>query len=54
MLAGCVPWPEEFARRYRGRGYWAGISLFEMLRLSAMRKPDKTALAARASEGDST
>ncbi len=44
MLSGCVPWPEEFARRYRERGYWRGISLFEMLRQSAARAPGKTAL----------
>ena len=44
MLPGCVPWPEEFARRYRGRGYWRGISLFELLRQSAARTPGKTAL----------
>ena len=44
MLAGCVPWPEAFARRYRERGYWRGISLFEMLRQSAARTPGKTAL----------
>ena len=44
MLPGCVPWPEEFARRYRARGYWQGISLFEMLRQAAARTPGKTAL----------
>ena len=44
MLPGCVPWPEAFARRYRERGYWRGISLFEMLRESAARAPEKTAL----------
>ena len=44
MLAGCVPWPEAFARCYRERGYWAGISLVEMLRRSAARAPDKVAL----------
>jgi len=44
MLAGCVPWPEEFSRRYHQLGYWEGISLFEMLRRSAARTPDKTAL----------
>lgn len=26
-LDGIVPWPEEFARRYRDRGYWAGQTL---------------------------
>ncbi len=44
MLPGCVPWPEAFARRYRERGYWRGITLFEMLRQSAARTPGKTAL----------
>jgi 2,3-dihydroxybenzoate-AMP ligase len=44
MLAGCVPWPEEFSRRYRELGYWEGISLFEMLRRPAARAPDKMAL----------
>lgn len=44
MLPGCVPWPDAFARRYRERGYWRGISLFEMLRQSAARTPGKTAL----------
>jgi 2,3-dihydroxybenzoate-AMP ligase len=44
VLPGCVPWPEEFARRYRERGYWQGISLFEMLRQSAARTLGKTAL----------
>lgn len=44
MLPGCVPWPEAFARRYRERGYWRGISMFEMLRQSAARTPGKTAL----------
>lgn len=44
MLPGCVPWPDAFAHRYRERGYWRGISLFEMLRQSAARTPGKTAL----------
>lgn len=44
MLEGCVPWPEEFARRYRQLGYWQGITLFQMLRASAARWPDKTAV----------
>lgn len=44
MLAGCTPWPDEFARRYRERGYWEGITLDEMLRRSARRDPDKVAI----------
>ena len=44
MLAGCTPWPEEFARRYRERGYWEGITLFEMLARAAAAAPDRIAL----------
>ena len=44
MLDGCMPWPEEFARRYRTQGYWEGITLDEMLRRSAQRRPDALAV----------
>jgi len=44
MLAGCTPWPEAFARRYRAEGYWEGITLDEMLRRSARRRPDALAI----------
>lgn len=44
MLAGCTPWPEEFARRYREQGYWEGITLFEMLRRSAAAAPTRIAV----------
>jgi len=44
MLAGCTPWPEEFARRYRAQGYWADITLDEMLRRSAQQRPDAVAI----------
>ena len=27
MLDGCVPWPADFARRYRERGHWRGTTL---------------------------
>src|SRR4029453_6410329 len=27
MLPGCVPWPEDLARRYREKGYWRDLSL---------------------------
>ena len=40
MLAGCTPWPEEYARRYRAAGYWEDITLDEMLRRSARARPD--------------
>ena len=44
MLAGCTPWPEEFARRYRAEGYWEGITLYEMLGQSAQRLPGQVAI----------
>jgi 2,3-dihydroxybenzoate-AMP ligase len=31
MLEGCVPWPEEFARRYRKLGYWRDVTIGEQL-----------------------
>ncbi|MDN5916868.1 MAG: AMP-binding protein, partial [Pseudonocardia sp.] len=44
MLAGCVGWPEEFARRYRAEGYWAGRPLGAILRDAARREPGRVAL----------
>ncbi|MBZ0217613.1 MAG: AMP-binding protein [Fimbriimonadaceae bacterium] len=44
MLEGCTPWPAPFARRYREEGYWAGITLIEMIEQSCRKWPDKTAI----------
>ena len=44
MLAGCTPWPETLAARWRALGYWEDITLWEMLRESARRFPDRTAV----------
>jgi len=44
MLAGCTPWPESLAARWRALGYWEDISLWEMLRRSADRFPERTAI----------
>jgi len=44
MLAGCTPWPEEFAKRYRAAGYWQDITLGAMLERSMRRHPDKLAV----------
>ena len=44
MLAGCVPWPEEFAARYRAEGYWEDITIPEMLERTIRAVPDKTAI----------
>jgi 2,3-dihydroxybenzoate-AMP ligase len=47
MLSGCVNWPEQLAAQYRQQGYWADITLNQMLTGSAERQPDKTALVYR-------
>jgi 2,3-dihydroxybenzoate---[aryl-carrier protein] ligase len=44
MLQGCVPWPEETARRYRARGYWEGETIPAALAASIARRPGKVAL----------
>ncbi|MFI5798192.1 (2,3-dihydroxybenzoyl)adenylate synthase [Streptomyces sp. NPDC051677] len=43
MLDGFVPWPPDFAERYRRAGYWNGVSLRQLLTDSAGRHPDKIA-----------
>ncbi|MCO5102000.1 MAG: AMP-binding protein [Burkholderiaceae bacterium] len=45
MLAGCTPWPQPLAARWRALGYWEDITLWEMLRRSAERFPAGTAIA---------
>ncbi|MGX1809859.1 (2,3-dihydroxybenzoyl)adenylate synthase [Nocardia sp. NPDC055321] len=42
--AGFVPFPPEFAERYRREGYWAGAPLGELLRAAAAKWPEHTAL----------
>jgi 2,3-dihydroxybenzoate---[aryl-carrier protein] ligase len=44
MLQGCTAWPEESARRYRRRGYWADLTLYDMLLRSVAASPDRIAL----------
>lgn len=44
MLPGCVPWPPDYARRYRERGYWEGRSIPAVLDASVERRPAKIAL----------
>ena len=44
MLAGCTPWPETFARRYRELGYWEGLTIPGALVAAAAQRPDKVAL----------
>lgn len=44
MLAGCTPWPEEDAARWRRLGLWEDVTLWQMLEQTARRLPDKVAL----------
>jgi 2,3-dihydroxybenzoate-AMP ligase len=44
MLHGCVPWPEELARRYTEDGLWEGITVAEMVERTARRQPRKAAV----------
>ncbi|GAA4954355.1 (2,3-dihydroxybenzoyl)adenylate synthase [Streptomonospora halophila] len=44
MLAGCTPWPAEFADSYRRRGYWTGETLGAFLRDRAHRFAERTAV----------
>ena len=47
MLPGCTPHPEEFARRYRERGYWADRSLAQEFAAVFRRFADRIALIGR-------
>jgi 2,3-dihydroxybenzoate-AMP ligase len=41
---GVVPWPEPFARRYRERGHWAGLTLGDALERSFAAHADRPAI----------
>ena len=47
MLDGVVPFPAEFARRYREKGYWADKSLAEEFEVVFKRYADRVALIDR-------
>jgi 2,3-dihydroxybenzoate-AMP ligase len=44
VLDGFVPWPPEFARRYRARGHWRGVTLGDALRESFVTNADRVAV----------
>ncbi|WP_227984510.1 (2,3-dihydroxybenzoyl)adenylate synthase [Nocardia spumae] len=44
LLDGFVPFPAEFADRYRAAGYWRGEALGELLRTAARTWPTRPAL----------
>jgi 2,3-dihydroxybenzoate-AMP ligase len=37
MLEGCTPWPPDFARPYRDKGYWEGLTLSQVMDASVER-----------------
>src|SRR6202521_1977622 len=47
MLEGVVPFPPEFAKRYRDRGYWADKSLAQEFKVVFERFADRIALIDR-------
>src|SRR6266478_1443590 len=47
MLEGVVPFPPEFAKRYRERGYWADKSLAQEFKAVFERYADRIALIDR-------
>jgi 2,3-dihydroxybenzoate-AMP ligase len=44
MLKGCVPWPEDLARKYVEAGLWEGVTVAEMVERTARRLPRKVAV----------
>lgn len=46
MLEGIVPWPEDFAARYRAAGLWEDIGVAGMVERTARRTPDRIAVVA--------
>ncbi|MGA7454604.1 MAG: AMP-binding protein, partial [Rhodoplanes sp.] len=44
MLAGCVPWPDEFAATYRAKGYWEDTSIPHLFEKMATEAPDRVAV----------
>src|SRR5260370_3984174 len=47
MLKGVVPFPPEFAERYRERGYWADKSLAQEFKVVFERYAERLALIDR-------
>ena len=39
-------WPEDFAARYRARGYWRGETFGDVLRARAAEHPTRVAVTA--------
>lgn len=50
MIKGCVPWPEEFVKEYRQRGYWQDISLGDHFDQWVEHYADRPAIACQGKE----
>ncbi|MBI2206872.1 MAG: AMP-binding protein [Candidatus Rokubacteria bacterium] len=48
MLSGVVPWPEDFAERYRAQGFWEDVTLGDALDRAMAANADRLAVV----EGD--
>lgn len=48
-----VPWPPDVAQRYVTEGYWAGVPLGDLIRETAVRRPDAPALIDPVADGGS-
>ena len=44
MLEGFVPWPEAYARLYREKGYWEGLTIADVFERLAAGHPDREAV----------
>ncbi len=44
MLKNCTPWPEEFIKLYREKGYWTDITLWEMVESTIQKYGSREAL----------
>lgn len=44
MLQGCVPWPQDFAQRYREKGYWRDRTIPQTIDTIAEAAPDRVAV----------
>jgi 2,3-dihydroxybenzoate-AMP ligase len=44
MLQECVPWPEAYARLYRDKGYWEGLTIADVFERQAADHSDREAV----------
>lgn len=44
MLQGCTPWPDEYARAYRAKGYWRDQTIPQFIEALARARPDHLAV----------